>query len=97
MDNEEKKLIEAYWERVKALCKEQGLTQAGLCEKTGIDLGKLKSQITNTVAPKAFDVQKTAAALGVSMEFLTVGTDGNPFKTKYEKLMEGIKALIEES
>ena len=80
-----------FWNRFKSLCKTKGITQIELCEKTGIDKGKLQGQITRDIAPTVFDSQKIADCLGVSMEFLTTGTENENCKNKSEKIIEETK------
>lgn len=93
--NTEKELAIEYWKRVKVLCKEKRITQNDLCNATGIDIGKLKGQITNEIAPKVFDVQKIAEYLGVSMEFLTTGKETDIYKEKFNNLLNDLKTAFD--
>lgn len=86
-----------FWIRFKDLCKSKKVTQVELCEKTGIDKGKLQGQITRNIAPSVFDAQKIADYLNISVEYLTTGTEKNAYKAKYDNLKSKIeKALSEE-
>lgn len=97
IDDFEKNASKEYWERVKQLSKKNGLTQLELCQRTGIDIGKFKSQVTNIVAPKVFDSQKIAECLGVSVEYLVTGKEKDSYKGKYENLKSVIQNAINEN
>ena len=93
-NNTEKELAIEYWKRVKILCKENKITQNDLCNATDIDIGKLKGQITNEIAPKVFDVQKIAEYFGVSMEFLVTGKETDVYKENFRNLLDDLQTVL---
>lgn len=87
----------SFWNRFKIICKDKGITQIELCNKTRIDKGKLQGQITRDIAPSVFEAQKIADCLGVSMEYLTTGIEKDSYKGKYENLKSVIQNAINEN
>lgn len=91
----EKELANIFWKRVKALCKQRKITQSELCTKTDIDIGKLKSQITNNVAPKVFDAQQIATCLNTSVEYLVNGKETDENKIRLDSLLSELSATVD--
>lgn len=85
----------SFWNRFKTICKDKGITQVELCNKTRIDKGKLQGQITRDIAPSVFEAQKIADCLGVSMEYLTIGIEKDSYKDKYESLRTAVQDAID--
>ena len=83
-----------FWERVKPLIKKNGLTQASLAEKCGISFGTFQGWIAKSVLPSVADGYKIAKALDTSVEYLVTGEDSNPYKEKFESILNGLEELI---
>ena len=87
--------IKAFYERVKALCKEKGISQIELCESCEINLQSHRGRISKNVAPDVFDACKIAAFLNTTVEYLVTGEEKDPLadensmrKNKIQKARE---------
>ena len=89
--------IKAFYERVKALCKEKGISQIELCESCEINLQSHRGRISKNVAPDVFDACKIATFLNTTVEYLVTGKEKDIYKEKYDKLRSGMENLIEET
>lgn len=89
--------IKAFYERVKALCKEKGISQIELCESCEINLQSHRGRISKNVAPDVFDACKIAAFLNTTVEYLVTGEEKDIYKKKYDTLRSGMENLIEET
>ena len=87
--------IKAFYERVKAKCKEKGISQIELCESCRINLQSHRGRISKNVAPDVFDACKIAERLETSVEFLVTGEEKNIYKKKYDTLLADIESFIE--
>jgi len=89
--------IKAFYERVKALCKEKGISQIELCESCEINLQSHRGRISKNVAPDVFDACKIATFLNTTVEYLVTGKEKDIYKEKYDTLRSGMENLIEET
>ncbi|WP_294431457.1 helix-turn-helix domain-containing protein [uncultured Treponema sp.] len=87
--------IKAFYERVKAKCKEKGISQIELCESCRINLQSHRGRISKNVAPDVFDACKIAERLETSVEYLATGKEKNIYKEKYDNLRDSIDNFIE--
>lgn len=87
--------IKAFYERIKAKCKEKGISQIELCQSCGINLHSHKNRIVKNVAPDVFDAQKIAEYLETSVEYLATGEEKNVYKEKYDNLMGDVDDFIQ--
>lgn len=87
--------IKAFYERIKTLCKEKGISQIELCESCRINLQSHKGRVTRNIAPDVFDACKIAERLETSVEFLATGKEKNIYKKKYDTLLADIESFIE--
>ena len=87
--------IKAFYERVKARCKEKGISQIELCESCGINLQSHRGRITKNIAPDVFDACKIATKLDTTVEYLVTGEEKNIYKEKYDNLMKDVDSLIQ--
>ena len=87
----------AFYERVKALCKEKGISQIELCESCEINLQSHRGRISKNVAPDVFDACKIATFLNTTVEYLVTGKEKDIYKEKYDTLRSGMENLIEET
>ncbi len=88
--------IKAFYERVKAKCKEKGISQIELCESCRINLQSHRGRISKNVAPDVFDACKIAERLETSVEYLATGKEKNIYKEKYDNLRDSISNFFEE-
>ena len=88
--------IKAFYERVKALCKEKGISQIELCESCEINLQSHRGRISKNVAPDVFDACKIAAFLNTTVEYLVTGEEKDIYKEKYDNLKSCISDFFEE-
>lgn len=85
-----------FYERIKALCKNNNFSQIDLCERTGINLQSHKNRIVRNIFPDAFDALKIAQYLNTTVEYLLTGTETISQKNeKAEKTIEEIASIIQ--
>ncbi|WP_407432520.1 helix-turn-helix domain-containing protein [Methanobrevibacter sp.] len=82
-----------FWNRVKALIKENKITQEMLANKAGISFNNLKQQIFYNRYPTADEAVKIAQVLNTTVEYLVTGKPiiDEEFKQAYKD--ELIKTL----
>lgn len=82
-----------FWNRVKALIKENKITQEILANKAGISFNNLKQQIFYNRYPTVDEGVKIAQILGTTVEYLVTGKEilEEDFKEAYKQ--ELIKTL----
>ena len=88
--------IKAFYERIKAKCKEKGISQIELCESCGINLQSHRGRITKNVAPDVFDACSIARTLETSVEYLVTGKYQNA-KIDTSKLLDYLHKATEEA
>lgn len=72
---------ENFWNRVKALLKQNKLTQENLAEKAGLNFNNLKQQIFYNRIPDAVQSVAIAQVLETSVEYLVTGKNpGDAYK-----------------
>ena len=59
-----------FWNRIKRLIKEQNTTQDWVSDKIGVSYRTFHNWIYNKRLPDAFQIQRIAETLGVSVEYL---------------------------
>lgn len=67
--------INEFFNRIKERSKFLKITQAQLCEKSGLNLNGFRNQINRNIAPSISDACKIAEALDVSLDWLCFGED----------------------
>ena len=87
--------IKAFYERVKALCKEKGISQIELCESCEINLQSHRGRISKNVAPDVFDACKIAAFLNTTVEYLVTGEEKDPLADENSMLKNKIQKARE--
>ncbi len=87
--------ITAVYDRIKAICKEKGVTQTEMCNACGMNIQSHRGRITKCVAPDVFDTVKIAQFLNVSVEYLITGEEKDLYKKKYDTLLADIESFIE--
>ena len=85
-----------FWNRVKPLIKEKGLTQASFAEKCGISFGTFQGWIAKSVLPSVVDGYKIADALNTSVEYLVTGIDSNPAAAELAELKGKLRAILDD-
>lgn len=89
--------IKAFYERIKAKCKEKGISQIELCESCGINLQSHRGRITKNVAPDVFDACKIAERLETSVEYLATGEEKNVYNIKYNNLKNAVLSVVKDN
>ncbi|MDR3170277.1 MAG: helix-turn-helix domain-containing protein [Treponema sp.] len=94
-----------FWERVNKAIKINSVKQEWLAEKTGIKYQTLRSWVSKDILPRVDDAVKIAGELGVTVEYLVMGTNSgvskeiDNFYVKYKKfsiVLEYLELLNQE-
>lgn len=92
--------MNVFLERVKQLQASQNITQKELSDKTDISINTIRGWFSKDVNPDVFYAVKIAKALNTTVEYLVTGElenngeDFNPYKDKYESLLEQVKSFV---
>lgn len=76
--------ITAFWNRIKNLCKETGVTQLELSEKLGYGNRNLSVKIARKSLPNVRDLEIIANTFGVSFDYLIDGVEISPSVIRLE-------------
>lgn len=87
---------ENFWNRVKALLKQNKLTQENLAEKAGLNFNNLKQQIFYNRIPDAVQSVAIAQVLDTSVEYLVTGIDSNPAAAELAELKGKLRAILDD-
>lgn len=87
---------ENFWNRVKALLKQNKLTQENLAEKAGLNFNNLKQQIFYNRIPDAVQSVAIAQVLDTSVEYLVTGIDSNPAAAELAELKSKLRAILDD-
>ncbi|MDR3342647.1 MAG: helix-turn-helix domain-containing protein [Treponema sp.] len=94
-----------FWQRVNKIIKEMHRTQEWVAEKTEIKYKTIRNWISTDVLPRVDDGVKIAGELGVTVEYLVMGTNSripkeiDNFYMKYKKfsiVLEYLELLNQE-
>jgi transcriptional regulator with XRE-family HTH domain len=80
-----------FWNRVKSLIKEKGLTQQEVAKKCKIPHGTLKNWLHRDINPPLTDANKISRYLGVSLEYLIYGHGKDHVSKTKEKVISLLK------
>jgi transcriptional regulator with XRE-family HTH domain len=69
-----------FWDRVKRLSKEKGITRQSAAEACGFSPGTFKGWMAKGILPTVVDAYFIAQFLGVTMEYLVAGKEGRANK-----------------
>jgi len=86
-----------FWENVKKEVKRQNTTQEWVAKKAGINFNTFQGWIAKGIFPRVNEAARIAAALRVSVEFLTAGTvrDSGEGIARISQELAGIYAHLE--
>ena len=98
MENKELN-VEAFWERLKQICKTRNVTQVSRCSELGIDLQQFRNKKSLGTYPTIEQLVKLSNYFGVSINYMLTGASSDEnenqlieeleaYKTKFEKLKE---------
>lgn len=80
-----------FWKTVKALIKENHITQDILCDICHFPISTFKHWIFKSIFPDALQTYKIAKALNTSVEYLVTGQEPNPSLSELTSLKQKIK------
>ena len=89
-----------FWDRTKKLIKSHKVTQRNFAAYVGITYGTLKDWLCYGVYPDVLSAIKIAEALGVSLEYLIRGVDGQASERREKEALKRktaaakIKAMV---
>ena len=78
-----------FWERVKKLIKAHKTTKEGSASHAGINFSTLKKWICYSITPDLYSAYDITVALGVPMEYLVTGNDGEAIQSREEETLIG--------
>lgn len=78
----------AFWSRVKDLIRAHKISQEKFASYIGMKYSTFKSWIYNNRIPDIFTGHDMAIALGVSMEYLVTGNDGQAAEIRSKQVLE---------
>ena len=85
----------AFWERVKALIKQNSTTQDWVSSQCDVSLNVFKSWIFNKRLPDAAQAARIARSLGTSVEYLVYGDDATGLAAENAALKEKLRLVAE--
>lgn len=77
-----------FWSNVKALLKGRKATQDWLASECNVSSGTLKNQVARNILPSVDIALRIACALGVSVEYLVTGEEGEGLTAEERALLE---------
>ena len=83
-----------FWERVKKLLRSQKLSQKDFACLRGINYSSLRHWMCYGLYPDAKTAYDIAISLGVSLEYLLTGIDGNALRIREQELLAGKRAAM---
>lgn len=93
------KYMESFSDRLFYILEKRGISQVQLADRTGISQNAISSWKSRGTIPKADDALRIADILGVSIEYLILGTDEKKnlierMRSLSSKQIEVIEAVI---
>ena len=96
--------VEAFWERLKQICKTRNVTQVSLCAELGIDLQQFRNKKSLGTYPTIEQLVKLSNYFGVSLNYMLTGTSTDETETQlineleyYKSKFEQLKEIINDS
>jgi len=83
-----------FWERVKKLLRSQKLSQKDFACLRGINYSSFRYWMCYGLYPDAKTAYDMAISLGVSLEYLLTGIDGNALKIREQEILARKSAAI---
>lgn len=77
--------ISLFWDRIKNLCKKNGITQQELSERLGYGSRNLEIKIARNSLPNIDELKKLSKIFNVSFDYLIDGIDGAKEAVETEK------------
>src|SRR5574344_565447 len=87
--------IQIFWDKIKTLIKEKGITQQILSEKMGYKPRTLENKILRNQIPDIIEIEKFADFLDTAVEYLITGKEKITY-TDYEQLTLEEKRLVDD-
>lgn len=87
-------IIDLFWSNVDSEIKSKKITQKVFCKSLKISPKTFSGWKTSKRLPDAVDACDIAKALDTTVEYLVTGTSSNPYKKKYDELVDGVKKLL---
>lgn len=82
-----------FWERLNALIKERKTTQEWVASQSNIKYQTFRNWSARHIIPDAIQSVAIAKALGTTVEYLVTGESTDPYKARYDNLVEAIRNL----
>jgi transcriptional regulator with XRE-family HTH domain len=81
-----------FWERLRAIIKDGGLTQERIARKIRVPIGTFKNWLTRETFPNAEQIVDIAKLLNTSAEYLVTGEERNLIEDE-RRLLSGYRQL----